>query len=123
MQIRNSINLIGHVGQEPEIINGSNGVPFLRFSLATNDYYNDKDGNRVTRTEWHSVVVFGNRAKMLQPNIHKGSFLAINGSLRYRKWTDKNDQPRISASVHANDIVFLNPKSEKAEEAALAEKA
>ncbi|MDP5139641.1 MAG: single-stranded DNA-binding protein, partial [Spirosomaceae bacterium] len=73
MQIRNSITLIGHVGQDPEVINTKNGNEFLSFSFATKDSYTDRDGNRGTRTEWPKRMVFGKQVDYVKKNVSKGS--------------------------------------------------
>lgn len=83
----------------------------MRFSLATNEYWKDKDGNRQTRTEWHNVVVFGNRADYLQKIITKGALLAVSGTLRYNKWVDKHEQNRSTAQIHLSDVQVLTPKN------------
>lgn len=114
MQIRNSITLIGNVGQQPEVFFTKAGEEFLRFSLATNESYRDKSGNRVTRTEWHTIMVFGAKAGVLKENLSKGNLLAVQGQLRYNKWTDKHEQSRISATIHLNDFTYLSPKEKEA---------
>ncbi|MEM9835531.1 MAG: single-stranded DNA-binding protein, partial [Bacteroidota bacterium] len=58
MQIRNTVTLIGNIGQDPEVMHTKDGAPFIKFSLATNDRYRDKDGNQITRTEWHNIISF-----------------------------------------------------------------
>lgn len=115
MQIRNNVTLIGNVGQQPELRKTNNGLPILNFSLATNDYWKDKDGNRNTRTEWHNIVVFGAQAESLGDMLKKGSKLAVSGSIRYNKWTDKNDQVRIKTNIHLDSYVLLTPKEVAAE--------
>ncbi len=119
MQIRNSIHLIGHIGQDAELINTKSGEQFLKFSLATNEYSRDKEGNKVTRTEWHNITVFGSeRAKSLQGKLTKGTHLAINGVLNYRKWTDKHDQKRSDAYIQLEDFAYLSSKEQEQEKAA-----
>ncbi len=111
MQIRNSIHLIGNIGQDAELLNTKNGEQFLKFSLATNEYSRDKAGNKITRTEWHSVLVFGSeRAKRLKEEFTKGKLVAINGVLRYNQWTDKHDQKRNDAVIHLEDFAYLSSK-------------
>jgi single-strand DNA-binding protein len=118
MQIRNSITLIGNVGQNPEVINAKNGNEFLRFSLATNDRYTDRDGKRIERTEWHTVMVFGKQVEYIKNNVTKGEMLAVSGVLRYSNWTDKLEQKRTSAAIHLESYTFLSSKKELAEVAA-----
>ena len=118
MQIRNSITLIGHVGQNPEVINDKNGNEFVRFSLATNDTYTDRDGKRIKNTEWHTIMVFGKQVEYIKNNVTKGEMLAVSGMLRYRNWTDKLEQKRTSAAIHLETYSFLTAKKEMSETAA-----
>ncbi len=119
MQIRNSIHLIGHLGQDAELRNTKNGESFLKFSLATTEYSRDKEGNQISRTEWHKVLIFGKeRAKALQDKLKKGTLIAVNGVLRYSRWTDKNEQLHIDAAIHLSDFAFLAPAKERSEEQA-----
>ncbi|PHI21447.1 single-stranded DNA-binding protein [Lewinellaceae bacterium SD302] len=113
MQIRNNITLIGNVGKQPETVNTSTGKPMLRFSLATNEYWKDQDGNRQTRTEWHNIVAFGKQAELMKSMIGKGELLAVSGTLRYNKWVDKNDHKRVTAQIHVDGFELLTPKSQK----------
>lgn len=109
MQIRNSINLIGNLGANPEMLNTKDGQPFVKFRVATNDAYKDKDGNRIERTEWHTVMAFGKQAEYVNESLEKGCQVALNGTLRYRHWTDKNDQKRTDAVIHLNHYTRLSP--------------
>ncbi|NJO86527.1 MAG: single-stranded DNA-binding protein [Lewinella sp.] len=114
MQIRNSITLIGRVGQTPEMLNTKNGTPYLRFSLATSDRYSTEEGQAVERTEWHNILVFGKRAEALGPFINKGELLVVTGTLRYQKWVDKYEQNRSSATIHLEELFFATPKGKDA---------
>jgi single-strand DNA-binding protein len=120
MQIRNTITLIGNVGKTPELLNTAKGEPMLRFSLATNEYWKDKDGNRQTRTEWHNIVVFGTRVDYLKKIITKGALVAVSGTLRYNKWVDKHEQSRTTAQVHLGDVQVLTSKTVDQDEAVAA---
>ncbi|MEL6391341.1 MAG: single-stranded DNA-binding protein [Bacteroidota bacterium] len=108
MQIRNSVQLIGNLGNDPQQYNSKDGTPFVKFSLATNDYYKDKEGNRQTRTEWHTIVAFGKKGEYVMDSLKKGSKIAINGVLRYRSWTDKHEQKRTDATIHLEQYTKLN---------------
>lgn len=114
MQIRNSVQLIGNLGNDPEQYNSKEGNPFVKFSLATNDYYKDKDGNRQTRTEWHTVLAFGKKAEYVMESLKKGSQVAINGVLRYRTWTDKHEQKRTDANIYLEQYTKLTSDDSKA---------
>ncbi|MEO0733083.1 MAG: single-stranded DNA-binding protein, partial [Bacteroidota bacterium] len=94
MQVRNNVTLIGNLGGNPETNDLPNGGQVTSFSLATNEYYKDKEGNRQTRTEWHRVKAFGKLAELFAEHLTKGSQVCIAGALRYHKWIDKHDQVR-----------------------------
>lgn len=112
MQVQNSITLIGNLGQDPEQVTTRNNSPMVRFSLATNEYWRDKDGNRQSRTQWHKIVCFGPRAEAISRFARKGSKMAITGTLRYNQWVDRNENKRTDANIQVNDFALLDPKSE-----------
>lgn len=117
MQVRNSITLIGNLGSDPKTATLPSGTQVTEFSLATNDYYRDREGNRQTRTEWHRVKAFGKLAELFDQYLERGSQVAIVGSMRYNKWIDKYDQTRITAEVVADSFTFLSPgKTQEAAE-------
>lgn len=107
MQIRNSVTLIGHLGQDPVRRTTRGGKAFATFSLATNESYRDAAGQRQTRTEWHNVIAFGKLAELLLDTLRKGSQVALVGTLRYRKWVDQHQQPRTTTSIHAEQFTYL----------------
>jgi len=108
MQVRNSITLIGNLGNHPETSTLPSGRAVTEFSLATNDYYKDKEGNRQTRTEWHKIKAYGKLAEVFNEHLEKGSQVCIAGALRYGKWIDKHDQVRVSAEIIADSFTFLS---------------
>ncbi|MBC6993683.1 single-stranded DNA-binding protein [Neolewinella lacunae] len=116
MQVRNSITLIGNLGSAPKTTVLPSGTTVTDFSLATNEYYRDKDGNRQTRTEWHRIKAFGKTAEILSKYLDAGSQVGISGTLRYNKWTDKYEQPRTSAEIIVSDFTFLSPGKQSQDE-------
>jgi single-strand DNA-binding protein len=117
MQVRNSITLIGNLGNDPKSTTLPSGTLATEFSLATNDYYRDREGNRQTRTEWHRVKAYGKLAELFSQYLEQGAQVAIVGSMRYNKWIDKYDQTRITAEVVADSFTFLSPgKTQEAAE-------
>lgn len=109
MQVRNNINLIGNLGEDPDVKVFDSGNKVVTLSLATNEYYRDKNGDRQTRTDWHRVKAFGKLADLFEQYLQRGSQLAVSGSLRYNRWIDKHDQVRNTAEVHAHSFTFLSP--------------
>ncbi len=110
MQVRNSVTLIGNVGQLPTVKTLPNGSRVIEFSLATNDTYRNRQGEKVTRTEWHRVKAFGKVVDVLERYLTKGSQLALTGAIRYSRWTDKFDQQRISTEIVLEEFTFLGSR-------------
>ncbi|NCT17841.1 MAG: single-stranded DNA-binding protein [Flavobacteriaceae bacterium CG_4_8_14_3_um_filter_34_10] len=105
--IRNKVQLIGRLGQEPEIINFADGNKMAKFSLATDDSYKDKDGKKVERTDWHNVVVKGGLVKIVEDYVTKGKEVAIDGKLTTRSWEDKEGNKRYITEVLCNELLLL----------------
>jgi single-strand DNA-binding protein len=95
----NKIQLIGNIGQEPEIRFTQDGRPVANLSIATSDTWNDKQGQKQEKTEWHRVVIFGKLAEIIQQYVQKGSKLFIEGKLQTRKWTDNQGQDKYTTEV------------------------
>ena len=110
MNVRNYIHLTGNLGADPTTFVLPSGDLSCKFSLATNDYYRSKEGERVTTTEWHVVRAYGKLAGLFAEHLAKGSQISVVGSMRYRKWEDKFGQSRISPEVIAREFTFLSPK-------------
>lgn len=117
MNTSNFINLIGRLGEDPKTRTLDNGSTFTEFSLATKDFFRDRDGNRQERTEWHQVKAFGKLAELFDQYLQRGQQVSIVGSMRYSKWIDKHDQTRTSASVIADSFSFIGnrPQPDSAE--------
>ncbi|EBH1934548.1 single-stranded DNA-binding protein [Salmonella enterica] len=96
----NKVQLIGHLGQDPEVRYLPNGTAVTMLSLATSDTWKDKQtGEPKERTEWHRVVLYGKLAEVAGEYLRKGSQVYIEGELRTRKWTDQNGQERYTTEV------------------------
>lgn len=111
-QVQNSVTLIGNLGQDPEK-KGSKQNAITSFSLATNESYNNKDGEKVTVTQWHRCVAFGKKAETLVQYAKKGSKLAVQGKIKYNRYTDKDGIERLSIDIVVNDFALLDQKPEK----------
>ena len=107
--MKNTVHLIGHLGNDVTIKNFENGGTAGNFNVATNESYKNKDGEKVENTEWHQVVVNGELANVCSKFIHKGSLVSITGKLRTRSWEEEGIK-RYSTEVIANDVVFLDKK-------------
>ena len=105
--MRNKVQLIGHVGQEPEIKNLEGGKKVANITLATNEvYYNDK-GEKVEQTEWHRISAWGKTAEIIENYVTKGKEIAIEGKLTHRSYEDKNGEKRYVSEVVANELLLL----------------
>lgn len=102
----NKVSLIGNLGRDPEVRTTQSGLSVATLSVATNEK-TKKDGNWVDHTEWHRVVVFGKTAENVQRFCRKGKSLYIEGKLRTKKWTDKDNVDRWTTEILADSVTFL----------------
>jgi single-strand DNA-binding protein len=108
MNIKNHVQLIGHLGADPEVKTLENGSKVARFSIAINESYTSKSGEKVTNTHWHNVVAWGKLASIVQGILNKGSHVTVDGKLLSRQYTDKNGNKRTSVEIVANELMVLN---------------
>ncbi|MDT0689922.1 single-stranded DNA-binding protein [Salegentibacter sp. F188] len=109
--IKNHVQLIGNVGQEPTITNLENGKKVARFSLATNEYYKSEKGEKVQNTEWHTVVAWGKTAEIIEKYAGKGKEIGVSGKLKSRSYEDNDGIKRYVTEVEANEILLLGVKN------------
>lgn len=107
MGTHNSVTLVGHLGRDAELRFTPGGAPVATFSLATSDVWNDKEGRRQERTEWHRIVLWGKTAESLHEYLHKGKLILVFGKIQSRDWTDKDDVKRHTTEIRAERIVLL----------------
>ena len=110
----NKVMLIGRLGRDPEVKYSANGLPICNLSVATDESYTDRDGNRVDRTEWHRVVVYQRQAETCGQYLSKGSLVYVEGSLQTRKWQDQNGQDRYTTEIKGQRVAFLDRKGANA---------
>src|SRR5690606_879804 len=103
----NKVMLIGNLGMDPELKYTQGGAAILRMRLATTERYVEKGGEKQERTEWHTVIMWGNRAEALQKFLSKGQTVYIEGRLQTRAWEDKDGNKRSTTEIVANDLLFL----------------
>ena len=108
--LKNTVQLIGNIGQAPEIKEFGQGKMLMRFSLAPNETYKNADGQFVKETQWHNLVVWNNRAKSLSKTLEKGKEIAVEGKLVTRNYEDKTGQKRYVTEIVVNDILLLGHK-------------
>ena len=109
--LTNSVQLIGHLGADPKSHKFENGGLKVSFSMATNDYYRDKNGEKVKETEWHNIAAFGKTAEIAGKYLKKGSEVILRGKLTTRSWDDKDGNKKYMTEIVANEIVMFNKKS------------
>ncbi|MDO7853957.1 single-stranded DNA-binding protein [Hymenobacter convexus] len=110
----NKVILVGNLGKDPEVRHLEGGVSVAHFTLATNDYYKDKQGNRVERTEWHNISAWRGLADMADKFLKKGQQVYIEGKLRTRQYQDKDQQTRYITEIIADEISMLGGRPQGA---------
>ncbi|MFT3794633.1 single-stranded DNA-binding protein [Flavobacterium sp.] len=105
--LRNRVQLIGHLGNDPEIKNFDSGKKLAQLTLATNEVYKNDQGEKVEETQWHKVVAWGKTAEILEKYVTKGKEIAIEGKLVHRSYDDKNGEKRYITEVVINDLLLL----------------
>ncbi|HSJ11420.1 MAG TPA: single-stranded DNA-binding protein [Gillisia sp.] len=105
--LRNKVQLIGRVGQDPEILNLETGKKLAKFSIATNDNYTNAKGEKVEHTDWHNVVAWGKTAEIIEQFVNKGKEIAVEGKLTTRSWEDKEGQKRYTTEVVCSELLLL----------------
>jgi single-strand DNA-binding protein len=108
----NKVMLIGRLGRDPELRYSQSGQPVCNFSMATDESYSDRDGNRQERTEWHRIVVFARQAENVANYLKKGSQAFVEGRLQTRQWEDKEGQTRYTTEIVAQRVQFLDSRQD-----------
>ncbi len=99
--------LVGNLGNDPEIMTLESGIKMARLSVATNEVYRDKDGERQEKTEWHRVVLWRNKAELAEKYLSKGRQVYVEGRLRTRQYQDKEGNQRYTTEILGDVINFL----------------
>lgn len=106
----NKVILIGNLGKDPEVRYLDNGVAVANFSLATTENYKNKEGKRVSQTEWHNIVLWRGLAEVAEKWLKKGSSVYVEGKIRTRKWEDKDGNTRYSTEILGDNMTMLGGK-------------
>jgi single-strand DNA-binding protein len=104
--MKNRVQLIGHVGQEPEIKNLESGK-LANLSIATNENYTNAKGEKIEQTEWHRITAWGKTAEIIEKYVSKGKEIAIEGKLSHRNYEDKDGIKRYVTEIVATEILLL----------------
>ncbi|MDG4715061.1 single-stranded DNA-binding protein [Winogradskyella marincola] len=105
--LKNKVQLIGNLGNDPEIINLESGKMLAKFSIATNESYKNANGEKVTDTQWHNIVAWGKTAQIVEKFVSKGKEVAIEGKLTTRSWQDKDGIKRYITEVVCHELLML----------------
>ena len=104
----NKVMLIGNLGKDPEILHFDNGGSIVKFPLATSETYTNRDGQRVTNTEWHNIVIWRGMAETAEKYLRKGSQVFIEGKIKTRSWEDQQGQKRYTTEIVADVMQLLD---------------
>ena len=110
--LKNKVQLIGNLGNAPEVKTTESGKKLARFSVATNESYRNAQGEKVTETTWHNLVAWGKVAEIAEKYLNKGSEIAIEGKLINRSYTDKDGNKKYITEVQVNELLMLGSKTE-----------
>jgi single-strand DNA-binding protein len=110
--LKNHVQLIGNVGQEPTITNLESGKKVARFSLATNEFYKNDKGEKTQTTDWHTVVAWGKIAEIIEKYVGKGKEVGVTGKLKSRNYEDNDGIKRYVTEIEANEILLLGSKND-----------
>ena len=105
--LKNKVQLIGNLGQDPEIVNMDNGNKLAKFSIATTETYKNAQGERVDDTQWHNVVAWGKTAEIVENYLTKGKQVAVEGKLTHRSYETKEGEKRYITEVRCNELLML----------------
>ncbi|GAL71829.1 single-stranded DNA-binding protein [Jejuia pallidilutea] len=114
--LKNKVQLIGNVGNEPEITNLDSGKKVAKFSIATNESYKDSKGEKVTNTQWHNIVAWGKIAEIVEKYVGKGKEVALEGKLTSRSYETTAGEKRYVTEVVVDEILLLGIKGDNATE-------
>jgi single-strand DNA-binding protein len=105
--LKNKVQLIGNLGNAPEVRNTESGKKLVRFSVATNEQYKNAKGERVTETQWHNLIAWGKLADIAEKYLVKGTEVAIEGKLVNRNYMDKEGNKKYVTEIQVNELLML----------------
>jgi len=112
--LKNKVQLIGNLGNAPEIKTLETGKKMARFSVATSEVYRNAKGEKVTDTQWHNLVVWGKMADIAEKYLAKGREVLIEGKIVNRSYNDKEGQKKYVTEIQVNELVLLGGRSNEA---------
>lgn len=108
--LKNKVQLIGHVGNDPEIKTFDGGKKLAKLNVATNESYKNDKGEKVEETQWHNLIAWGKTADIIEKYVVKGKEIAIEGKLTHRNYEDKNGEKRYVTEVVIDELLLLGSK-------------
>ena len=108
--LKNKVQLIGNLGNAPEIKTTETGKKLARFSIATNETYQNVKGEKVTETTWHNLIAWGKLAETAEKYLHKGTEIVIEGKLINKSYNDKDGNKKYISEVQVNELLLLGGK-------------
>jgi single-strand DNA-binding protein len=105
--LRNKVQLIGNLGNAPQVITTENGKKLAKFSMATNETYTGRTGRKETETTWHNIIAWGNVADIAEKFLTKGKEIALEGKLINRSYTDKDGVKKYITEVQVNELLMI----------------
>ncbi|NVK51892.1 MAG: single-stranded DNA-binding protein [Flavobacteriaceae bacterium] len=108
--LRNKVQIIGNLGNDPEIITLDSGKKLAKISIATNETYKNAQGEKVTDTQWHNVVAWNKTAAIIEQYLQKGNEVAIEGKITYRSYEDKDGVKKYTTEIVCNELLMLGGK-------------
>ncbi|AMR31974.1 single-stranded DNA-binding protein [Mucilaginibacter sp. PAMC 26640] len=108
--LKNSVRLIGNLGMDPEVKTFENNRKLARLSIAVNESYKNEKGEKITETQWHTIVMWGAQASLAESLLKKGDPIAIEGKLASRNYNDKDGVKRYVTEIVVNEFVKIGAK-------------
>ena len=108
--LRNKVQLIGNLGNNPEIITLESGKKLAKLSLATNESYKNLEGEKITNTDWHNLIAWNKTADIVEKYLKKGNEIAIEGKLTSRSYETKEGEKRYVTEIVINELLMLGNK-------------
>ena len=109
--LKNKVQLIGNLGNAPEVRSTESGKKMVRFSVATNESYRNAKGDKITETQWHNLIAWGKVADIAEKYLAKGTEVAIEGKLINRNYTDKAGVKKYVTEIQVNELLLLGSKA------------
>ena len=108
--LKNKVQLIGNLGNAPEVKNTESGKKLAKFSMATNETYRNAKGEKVTETQWHNLIAWGKVADLVEKLLSKGTEVAVEGKLINRNYTDKDGNKKYVTEILVNELLLIGNK-------------